>query len=74
MLEKYRIDLWWDNEVDVWIATSNDIYGLVLEGDKLDELIKNVHYAASDLLELNHGIFEPVKLDFYAHREEMLAV
>lgn len=45
----------WDNEANVWIAQSNDIPGLVLEGGSLDALIERVRFAAPELLELNNN-------------------
>ena len=50
---EYRVDFTWDEEADVWIAQSNDIPGLVLEGGSLDALIERVRFAAPELIELN---------------------
>ena len=35
---EYVIDFTWDDEANVWIATSNDIPGLVLESGSFDAL------------------------------------
>lgn len=43
----------WDSEACVWVATSEDIVGLVLEGGSADALIERVRSAAPELLELN---------------------
>lgn len=43
----------WDDEARVWIATSNDIDGLVLESESYDELIGKVRSAVPELMELN---------------------
>ena len=48
-----RIDLIWDAEAAVWIATSKDVPGLVLESGSFDALIERVRYAVPELLELN---------------------
>ncbi len=50
---EYIINLNWDNEARVWIATSEDVEGLVLESGSIDALIERVRYAVPDLLELN---------------------
>ena len=50
---EYTINFTWDNEADVWIAQSDDIPGLVLEGGSLDALIERVRFAVPELLELN---------------------
>ena len=51
---EYNVKIQWDEEACVWIATSDTIPGLVLEGGSLDALIERVKYAAPEILELNH--------------------
>ena len=48
-----RINFTWDEDAAVWIATSNDVPGLVLESGSFDALIERVRYAVPELLELN---------------------
>lgn len=50
---KYTINLVWDNEANVWIATSNDIPDLVLESGSFDALIERLRFTVPELLELN---------------------
>ena len=50
---EYKIQLLWDNEAAVWVATSPDVPGLVLESGSFDALIERVRYAIPELLELN---------------------
>lgn len=50
---EYKIQLLWDNEASVWVATSTDVPGLVLESGSFDALIERVRYAIPELLELN---------------------
>ena len=33
---EYKIDLTWDSEASVWVATSDDVPGLVLESGSFD--------------------------------------
>ena len=49
----YIINFTWDSEANVWIATSNDIPGLVLESGSFDALLERTRYAVPELLELN---------------------
>ena len=49
----YTVFLTWDDEAEVWIATSPEVTGLVLESESLDKLIQRVHDAVPELLELN---------------------
>lgn len=53
---EYVIKINWDNEAGVWIATSDDIRGLVLESGSIDALMERVRYAVPDLLQENNQI------------------
>ena len=50
---EYTVKLFWDTETCVWVATSDDIRGLVLESGSLDVLIERVRMAVPELLKLN---------------------
>ena len=54
-----RIDLRWDGEAAVWIATSGDVPGLVLEDRSLMALLRRVRQAVPTLLELNFDKARP---------------
>ena len=51
---EYTAKLQWDPDAAVWIATSDEIAGLVLESGSVDALIERLRYAVPELLELNH--------------------
>ena len=50
----YKVTLTWDNEASMWVATSDDVPGLVLESNSYDALIEKVKIAIPELLELNN--------------------
>ena len=70
----YRINLQWDEEAAVWIATSEDVPGLVLESGSFDALLERVRYAVPELIELNDQKAGNIKLSYYAEREDRVAV
>ncbi len=43
----------WDDEAQVWVATSNDIDGLAVEAESRETLTEKVVAAIADLIELN---------------------
>lgn len=45
----------WDDEVNVWVATSDDVPGLATEDDTLEVLIEKLKIIIPELLELNEG-------------------
>jgi len=53
MTKRYLVTAQWDNEANVWVATSDDIAGLVSEARTLDELFKRVVAVTPELLEDN---------------------
>ena len=70
----YKIDLTWDAEAAVWVATSEDIPGLVLESGSFDALLERVRYAIPELLALNGPSNGPVTVTFQSTRQERLAI
>ena len=38
----YNVKLTWDGEASMWVATSDDVPGLVLESNSYDALIEKV--------------------------------
>ncbi len=43
----------WDDDANVWVATSTDINGLALEAPTFESLMKKIPGALCDLMELN---------------------
>ena len=64
----YTVVLSWDSEASVWIATSEDIKGLVLESGSLDVLIERVRMAVPDLLKLNNQPLEHAIIVFLTEK------
>lgn len=64
----------WDRDEGVWVATSDDVPGLVFEAASFDEVVSEVRVLAPELLELN-GISKGKILDlhFLADRLESVA-
>lgn len=43
----------WDEEAEVWVATSDDVPGLVAEADTAETLLAKLRVLIPDLLEAN---------------------
>lgn len=69
-MREYIIDLLWDTEAAVWIATSDNIPGLVLESGSFDALIERVRFAVPELLALNETEHQPLSICFRSERHE----
>lgn len=71
---EYVIKLLWDNDANVWVATSEDIPGLVLESGSYDALLERVRFAIPELLELNNDKKMPLNVSFLSERHERIAL
>ncbi len=69
---EYVITFTWDSESSVWIATSDDIPGLVLESGSFDALLERTRFAVPELLELNRDELRPFSLVFKSERRERM--
>lgn len=71
---EYKVKFLWDNEAAVWIATSDDIPGLVLESGSFDALLERVRISASELIALNGKDNKQFILSFLSERHERIAL
>jgi predicted RNase H-like HicB family nuclease len=59
----------WDNEANVWVATSNDVPGLATEADTFDALSIKLKALVPELLELNgETVATPVPFELSTHK------
>ena len=70
----YVVKFTCDNEAGVWIATSDDIPGLVLESGSFDALLERTRFAVPELLELNSDNNAPLSLTFKSERHERIVL
>ena len=69
---EYVITFTWDDEAGVWIATSNDIPGLVLESGSYDALLERTRFAIPERLSLNAPELQPFYLTIKSERHERM--
>ena len=65
---KCIINVTWDSDAAVYIATSENIPGLVLESGSFDALIEKVRVAVPELLQLNNNKADVIDLTFLSER------
>ena len=71
-MSEYNIQMTWDAEAAVWIATSDDVPGLALESGSFDALVERVKYAVPELMELNHRAATAYNLNFSSKRSDVV--
>ena len=69
-----RINLLWDNDASVWVATSEDLPGLTLESGSFDALIERVKFALPELLALDDIKVNYCDLNFISERSDRVLV
>ena len=73
MSKEIHIDAQWDDEARVWIATSGDAPGLVVEAASWAQIIDEVRLVLPDLLEIDDATAQGVSLTFKAETHLGLA-
>lgn len=53
MANQIHVQAAWDSEVQVWIATSDEVPGLATEADTIEELETKLHTMVPELLRAN---------------------
>lgn len=71
---EYIITFTWDEDAAVWIATSNDIPGLVLESGSYDALLERTRFVIPELLALNTAEPHTFSLTIKSERHERISL
>jgi len=73
MSKEIHIDAHWDDEARVWIATSEDVPGLVVEAASWAQMIDEVRLVLPDLLDIDDAAAQGISLAFKAETHLGLA-
>ena len=73
MSRNINIQARWDGDASVWIATSSDVPGLVVEADTWPAMIEEVRLVLPELMELSGHGRETLSLTFKAEEHLDLA-
>ena len=68
----------WDCEAKVWVATSDDVPGLINEADTVEALTEKLSVLIPELLEANRTLegntIREVPITLIAHREQLVSL
>jgi len=67
----YTITAIWDDEARVWVATSDDIPGLVTEADTVEALTARLKVIIPELLECNGITATSIPFHLHTHRHDI---
>ena len=51
--DNFNVRAFWDEEARVWVATSEEVPGLVTEADTMEKLVEKLKTLIPELLEVN---------------------
>jgi len=69
-----KVNVLYDSEVNVYVATSSDLKGLIVEAETLDELEREVKRLIPEILELNKPNLVKIKSTYCAFHQAPFAV
>jgi hypothetical protein len=78
VMSKIRVNAEWDPEAKVWVATSDDVPGLITEAGTVESLAEKLSLIIPELLEANGKLLgdaiHEVPIDLIAHREHLISL
>jgi len=61
------VEAFWDEEARVWVATSEDVPGLITEADTMEHLMQKLKILIPELLQANGLLDESVPVEIPIH-------
>lgn len=68
MTTELRVNAVWDEEAEVWVATSDDVPGLATEADTIEHLLDRLRIMIPELLVMN-GYEPSAEIPFHLYSE-----
>ena len=62
-----RVEALWDEDAQVWVASSNDVPGLITEADTMEHLMQKLKIVIPELLHANGLLNVPGEIDIPIH-------
>jgi hypothetical protein len=74
----FEVQAFWDAEAKVWVATSEDIPGLVTEASTIEDLTQKLREMIPELILLNNIVSSEfagsISFELISHRQELIEV
>ncbi len=65
--KEINVDAFWDEEAQVWVASSNDVPGLITEAATMEHLMQKLKVVIPELLQANGLLSESDATDIPIH-------
>ena len=77
-IKQITVNAEWDPEAKVWVATSDDVPGLITEADSVEALAEKLSIMIPELLDANRtsvgAAIREVPINLIAHREQLISI
>ena len=77
-IKQITVNAEWDPEAKVWVATSDDVPGLITEAETVEALAEKLSVMVPELLEANGALagnaMREVPINLIAHREQLISL
>ncbi|MBW4670116.1 MAG: DUF1902 domain-containing protein [Cyanomargarita calcarea GSE-NOS-MK-12-04C] len=74
----FKVQAFWDAEAEVWVATSEDVLGLVTEASTIELLTQKLRVIILELIVLNQIVSRDyvgsISFELTSHRQELIEV
>lgn len=74
----FKVEAFWDSDAQVWVATSDDVPGLVTEASTIEVLMQKLREIIPELLILNKIVSADyvgsITFELTSHRQELIKV
>ncbi|MEH2337656.1 DUF1902 domain-containing protein [Nostoc sp.] len=72
----FKVEPFWDSDAEVWVATSDDVPGLVTEASTIEVLTQKLREIISELIILNKIVpadyVGSITFELTSHRQELI--
>ncbi len=65
--KEIKVEAVWDEEAQVWVASSDDVPGLITEADTMEHLMQKLKIVIPELLQANGLLNGPSALEIPIH-------
>lgn len=73
-----KVEAFWDKDAEVWVATSEDVPGLVTEASTIEALMQKLREMIPELMLLNSIVpsdyVGSITFELTCHRQELIKV
>ena len=72
--KKFRVEAQWDKDAEMWVATSVDVPGLVIQARTDDEVVRKLRLVIPSLIEIGLEREDQIEIHFQRRGEVRMTI